>query len=266
MRLLLVLWLLLFGTALQASETTEVIQIMSRPAASLIEAVRPALGEQGGVSAFHDKLILRGTPQGISNAKAIIAELDRPARRLIIEVAQTGQFGLATRSVDYGVRTDNVEIGRPPPQGTAQIGFQQAQTRARGDATQRVQALDGHPALIMAGQSVPVYDGYQEVIGGRVYQGFNVRYRDANRGFYAVPRVHGDQVTVDIYQQADRALLNGNFSTQRASTILRGRLGDWLTLGAIADSQSDRDNRIGGHISTRRSEDRQLQLRVLPVD
>jgi hypothetical protein len=113
---------------------------------------------------------------------------------------------------------------------------------------------------------VPVYDGYQEVIGGRVYQGFNVRYRDANRGFYAVPRVHGDQVTVEIYQQADRAMLNGNFSTQRASTILRGGLGDWLTLGSIADSHTDRDNRIGGHISTRRAEDRQLQLRVLPVD
>ena len=260
----LVLWLSL--SIAHASESTEVVQIMSRPAASLVDAVSPVLAPNGGASAFHDKLILRGTQQQIANAKAIIAELDQPARRLIIEVSQSGQIGLDTNRFNYGIGTDNVSIGRVPKDSTAQIGFQSAQTRASGDSTQRVQALDGQPALIMAGQSVPVYQGYQDVIGDRIYQGFNVQYRDAEQGFFALPRVHGNQVTVEIFQQSDRAMMNGDFSTQRASTVLRGGLGEWLTLGSVGDSQGGSDRRIGGYATTRRSQDRQLQLRVLPVD
>ena len=262
--LTVLLWLCL-ATA-QAAQTAEVVQIKSRPAVSLVDAVRPALGQDGGVSAFHDKLILRGSPQQIANAKAIILELDRPARRLIIEVSQTGQINMDSNRVDYGLSTDNVSVGRVPPGRQAQIGFQQAQTRARGDGLQRVQALDGQPALIMAGQSVPVYQGYQGIVGHRVYQGFEVHYRDAERGFFALPRVHGDQVTVEIFQQADRPTADGYFATQRASTVLRGRLGEWLTLGSIGDSQDDRDQRIGTYATTRQSEDRQLSLRVLPVN
>ena len=259
--LALVLWLSL--STVHASESTEVVQIMSRPAASLVDAVSPVLAPNGGASAFHDKLILRGTPRQIANAKAIIAELDRPARRLVIEVSQSGQIGLDTNRFDYGVNTDNLTVGRAPRDSTAQIGFQSAQTLARGDSTQRVQALDGQPALIMAGQSVPVYQGYQDVIGNR---GFNVQYRDAEQGFFALPRVHGNQVTVEIYQQSDRPMMNGNFSTQRASTVLRGGLGEWLTLGSVGGSQGGQDRSIGGYATTRRSQDRQLQLRVLPVD
>jgi hypothetical protein len=157
-------------------------------------------------------------------------------------------------------------LGRVPPDSRAQLGFQQIQTRGRGDATQRVQALDGQPALIMAGQSVPVYQTHQQIIGNRLVQGFDVRYRDANRGFVALPRVHGDQVTVEIYQQNDRPAYNGRFDKQAASTVLRGRLGEWLTLGAIGDTSGDSDNRIGGHVTTRRAEDRQLMLRVVPVN
>jgi type II secretory pathway component GspD/PulD (secretin) len=251
---------------LKAQPGAAVVQIMSRPAASLIGAVRPLLGESGGVSAFHDKLIIRGSPEQIAAAKALIAELDRPARRLIIEVRQASQVDLSSQRFDYGARTDNVELGRVPPGQRAKLGFQRLQTRGRTDALQRVQALDGQPAMIRVGQSVPVYQTYQQVIGNQVVQSFDVRYRDADRGFIALPRIHGKDVTVEIYQQDDRPTRYGRFDTQSASTILRGQIGEWLTLGSVGDSRDDTGNQIGGHVSTRRAEDRRLMLRILPVD
>ena len=102
--------ILALSTAAYAEQTTRVIQIMSRPAASLIDAVRPVLGESGGVSAFHDKLILRGSPAEIAAAQAIVAELDRPARRLLIEVKQASHIDHSTQRFDYGLRTDNVRL------------------------------------------------------------------------------------------------------------------------------------------------------------
>lgn len=260
-----VVLLVVCGSA-QAQPTAEVVQIMTRPAASLIGAVRPVLGDTGGVSAFHDKLIIRGTPEQIAAAKALIAELDRPARRLIIEVRQASQVDLSSQRFGYGARTDNIELGRVPPGQRAQLGFQQMQTRGHTDALQRVQALDGRPAMIRVGQSVPVYQTHQQVFGNTVVQGIDVRYRDADRGFIALPRVHGTEVTVEIYQQDDRPTQGGRFDRQAASTILRGRLGEWLTLGSVGDSRDDTDNQIGGYVATRRAEDRQLMLRILPVD
>lgn len=266
-KLSLLIVLFTLSLSISAQQAATVVQIQSRPAASLIEAVRPVLGKTGGVSAFHDKLILRGTAAQIEAAKAVIADLDRPARRLIIEVNLTSHIDHNSRRFGYGVRTDNVQLGRVPPPGSrAQLGYQQIQTQGQGDALQRVQALDGQPALIMAGQSVPVYQTHQQVIGNTLVQGFNMSYRDANQGFVALPRVHGDQVTVEIYQQNDRPAYNGRFNTQAASTVLRGNLGEWLTLGSVGGSTGGTDNRIGGQITTRRMEDRQLQLRVLPVD
>lgn len=260
--LLLLSWL---GVA-SAQQMSEVVQITSRPAASLVDAVRPVLGEGGGVSAFHDKLILRGTPEGLSAAKAIIAELDRPAERLIIEVRQGSHLDLESQRFEYGVRTDEVRIGNVPRNADARVGYQQMQTRGQGDSTYRVQALDGQPALIMSGRSVPVYQGYQQIIGNRYYQGLNVDYRDANAGFVALPRVHGEQVTVEIFQQDNRPRFNQEFSIQQASTVLRGRLGDWLTLGSIGDAAGGTDKQIGRYATTRRSEDRQLLLRVLKAN
>lgn len=263
----LAIWfaILAFGNLAAAAETA-VIQIKSRPAASLIEAIRPALGPQARVSAFHDKLIVNGSKSEIVAARRIVGQLDRPPRRLIIEVRQRGGVNLSSDGIAYGVNTDNVRIGPSYPGDRARIGGHRAQTQGRMDSKQRIRALDGRPALIRTGQSTPVYQIHQNIVGNRVSQGFEVRYRDTYSGFHALPRVHGDQVTVEIYQQDERPSGNGRFALQQASTVLNGRLGEWLVLGAIGESARDRQDDIGRHVTTRRSADRRIELRVLAID
>jgi len=93
-----------------------------------------------------------------------------------------------------------------------------------------------------------------------------VQYRDATSGFYALPRVHGDQVTIEIYQHNARLSGSDRFNIQEASSMLRGNLGQWMTLGSVGGETGDRRNQIGLHVQTRRTQDMQLELRVLPVD
>lgn len=267
--LITVLLLILSGMSQASSSEVVTIRIMSRPAASMVDTVRPLLGQDGSVSAFHDKLIVKGTPDEIAAVRAMLMELDRPARRLIIEVRQGGQLSQSSRSLGYGVSTDDVQIGRVTPRGNdadAQLRYQTIQTRGSGDSLQRVQALDGRPALIRAGQSVPVYQGQQYVGPWGVSQGYEVQYRDATSGFYALPRVHGDQVTIEIYQHGARLSGSDRFNIQEASSMLRGNLGQWMTLGSVGGETGDGRNQIGLHVQTRRTQDMQLELRVLPVD
>ncbi|MCB1801623.1 MAG: hypothetical protein KDI82_08050 [Gammaproteobacteria bacterium] len=248
----------------QAKVATFVVN--SQPAAAMVEVVRPLLGSEGSVSAFHDKLIVRGTPQQITEVRRLLEQVDRPARRLLIEVRLAGSHTLSGSDVGYGAAGDSVRLGDAPPGTGAQLYYRNLETRARDHGTQRVQALDGRPALIRTGQSVPVYRAHQQVIGNSLVQGFDVSYRDSLSGFYALPRVHGDQVTVEIYQQHERAAENGRFNLQHASTVLRGSLGQWLPLGATGGTQSDGRDSFGRHVQTRRADDRQIDLRVIAVD
>lgn len=250
--------------AAQAKVATFVVK--SQPAAAVVDAVRPLLGSQGGVSAFHDKLIVRGTSQQISEVRRLLQQIDRPARRLLIEVRHAGQQALSGRDIGYGAATDSIRLGNAPPRDGVRLHYRDIETRARDHGTQRVQALDGQPALIRSGQSIPIYSAHQQVVGDRLVQGFNVRFRDAISGFYALPRVHGEQVTVEIYQQQERAADNGRFNVQHASTVLRGGLGQWLSLGAIGGSHNGGRDSFGRHVQTRRDGDHRIDLRVIAVD
>ena len=266
MRTLFFLTLSILLIAGHAAADTATITIESRPAVSLIDVVRPLLGRDGGVSAFHDKLVVQGSSQQIQRVRQLVRQLDQAPRRLLIEVRQRGSGNQASRDFGYGIHGGEVRLGQAPHGPGGQITLRETQTGGRGDSLQRVQALDGRPAMIRAGQSVPVYRAHQQVRGNRIVQGFEMHYRDTGSGFLALPRVHGEQVTVEIYQQHERPTANGRFSKQQASTVLSGRLGEWLNLGSIAASDADRGTRLGRHVQTRSSRDMHLDLRIIPID
>ena len=264
--LILLPFLFLFSLCVCADTQVATIQIMSRPAAAVVDTIRPMLGQDSSVSAFHDRLIVKGTAKEIAEVRAMLAEIDRPTRRLIIEVRQAGQFSQSSSDFGYGVSTGDVKIGRAPPGSDAQVRYQDIRTRGRGDSLQRVQALDGRPALIRAGQSIPVYQTFSYGGPWGVSHGVDVQYRDATSGFHALPRVHGNQVTVEIYQQSQRLADSGRFDVQQAASVLQGSLGQWMTLGSVGGETGDTGNQIGRHYQTHRAQDMQLELRVLPVD
>lgn len=265
-RLTAALLLLLSDLAVAATLEVVTLPVTSQPAAALVDAVQPLLRPDGGASAFRDRLIVRGTRAQIAAVRELLRELDRPPRRLIIEVRHSGGVSLSTRGIGYGVDTGHVRLGEAMPDSGGRIRYRSAQTRGRDNSLQRVQAVEGRPALIRTGQSVPVYRAYQNVAGRRMEQGFAMHFRDTASGFFALPRVHGNQVTLEIFQQQERPGVHGRFDVQQASTVLRGGIGQWLTLGSTGGEDRDRQHGIGREVQTRRTQDRLLELRVVPLD
>jgi hypothetical protein len=64
-------------------------------------------------------------------------------------------------------------------------------------------------------------------------------YRDVTSGFYATARVSGDLVTLEISsrQQAYRPR-DETIDIKGATSVVTGRLGEWIELGAVREAQS----------------------------
>ena len=247
--------LLLFLLAPALASEMALFEIRHRPAADLVEPLRTLLGERGGVTAQGSRLIVRAPAERLEEVRWLVRELDQPPRRLIVEVRTRAAGGRRRTHLDidgYGMR--------------AQVNVMEGHTRRNGEGVQRVQTLDGRPALIRIGQSVPIYQVERHREGPYFSEQLRVRYRDLDTGIVVLPRLHGDQVTVEVHQQAERPATGQRFESEQATTVVSGRLGEWLPVGSIETTLSDRQQGIGLHARTRAESELDIAVRVLPAE
>lgn len=253
-------WMLFVSLLWCASAVADEVTVFTTrhlPPQQLVPLIKPVLGEHGSVSAFGDKLIVRAAADKLEEVRWLISELDKPQRNLLIEV----QVGKLASGHDLGLDAQG-SWREGGPEG--HIRYRRHSTRAQGDSLQSVRTLEGRAALISIGQSVPVYEAHQtQHPDGTTSQGFRQRFREANRGFYALPRIHGERVTIEIHQQDDSpSQRTGHFNTQHASTIVSGALGEWISLGGVDQRQARDGSGLGYSAKTARSDERHLSLRV----
>lgn len=233
------------------------LPVYSQPAEDLVEVLRPMVGG-GSVMAHSNEIIVRGTPAEIATVSEALERLDRPARQLMIEV-RLADRSVGQRSGRHIAGTWQRADGRD--QVSISAGGREIRTRRQDDLVQRVRTLDGSPALIRTGQWRPVTTlaGVDPYGRGVVLEREN---QSIETGFYAVPRTHGDEVTVELYQQDQQALPNGRVRAGAVQTVMRGRLGEWLDIGG---QQRLEESNIRSW-TTEDAGERRLQLRVQPLD
>ena len=132
-------------------------------------------------------------------------------------------------------------------------------------ATQSVQVVDGGQALIRVGQSLPM--PLRQVVRGPggVTVTDSVVYRDIGQGFYAAPRLVGNQVTLEISPQFDTPGNQGygSVNSQRVSTTISGRLGEWIELGGSGQQMA---GNVRGNLSSATQELRDYRSVWLRVE
>ncbi len=248
-----------FTPAVQADEpVVEVIPLQHRSAVEMLPLLQPFIAKNGIIKAAADKLIIRTSPGNLTELRTLIAQLDRPVRRLLITVKQLS--GDTAR--DSGAALAD-RIGEDP-----QAGARVWQTDKRDDAdrVQQVQVMEGAQAFIDVGRRIPIADFALEQgrTGTRVEQ--QTRYIGATTGFYAIPRVNGDTVTIEInpYQTtAESSATPPTFTTQSLHTTVTGKLGEWLEIGASTAHADERDSGALVYSTSQRGEhDRRILLRV----
>lgn len=236
----------------------EVIELQAATLDAVIPVVRPLAGPDGTVTGMGNNLVIKAAPDRVREIRELLERIDRPARRLLISVNNAGEdvsrAAGYSGSADIKLRDGQVGInspGRPVEDSRARVDVHKRGAFRERGAGQQVQALEGRPAWIHAGVQVPLSSGYPD----------GTRLHDVTRGFYVVPRISGTGVTLEIFQHDDRpGRTPGTFEVQRAASVVRGRLGEWIALGGI-DTVGDH-SRSGLARSQQQQSQQSQQIRV----
>ena len=239
--ILMMLPLLIAGQASPADYPIEVIGLKARPLQDILPVIRPLLGPGETATGMGNNLVIKAAPARVSQIRELLREIDRPPRRLLITVRKQGDSSYRSRgySAEADIRAGDTQIGinspgYPVDETRARIRIHDDDGRQSRNIGQQVQALEGRPAYIASGSTIPVRDVERFYRHGRVYERRTTQLRDATSGFYVVPRVSGERVMLEIQQHDDRpGRYPGVIEVQTADTVMRGRLGEWISLGGI---------------------------------
>jgi len=199
---------LLLTTSVSAMADTAVVDLSNRTSADLLPVAQHFIGKDGTVSAYGNQLIVNAQPDKIEGLRALLTQLDTPAKRLLITV-DTNENNQQTNGQVISYSTESREGG-----------------------IQQIQASEGVPALIQVGQSVPLTSTQQDSYGRLQNQ---TQYRSVTQGFYVTASVTGETVHLAISTNRDRMSQERPdvVNVQSTDTTVSGRLGEWISLAGI---------------------------------
>lgn len=244
------------------ADELEIIALRHQTPDRVLPVLRPLLEPGGSLSGMNNKLFLRTSPQNRAQILRVLAEIDVATRQVLIRVRQSGEDSGFER--DFGMGGEIV-IGRGG--STVEGRAREHRQTQRSSAEQQVRTSEGSAAFIRVGRSLPI-PLRQVVVGpdGAISSETTV-WMDVGQGFHAVPRISGEHVTLEIGQSADTVTpRGGELRTQRLSTSVSGRLGEWIELGGARSDEDGRDAELLGRSRAGRSSSRSILLRVDRVD
>ncbi|WP_248800048.1 secretin N-terminal domain-containing protein [Pseudomonas sp. MWU13-2105] len=257
---------LLLTCTLSAQAATEIIPLNYRTSADLLPVAQDFLGKDGKASAYQNQLIVNAEPAKIKELRDFLGQLDTPARRLLI-------------SVDTSENNDQNSQGYSV-NGQSQTRIINYGTASRDGGIQQVQTVEGTPALIQVGQSVPLTTAIStnQSFGNGSNQNQNPnqqpltqiqsQYRNVTQGFYVTASVTGDIVHLSISTNRDRISQERQdvVNVQSTDTTVSGRLGEWITLAGVnGQSQADRQALTRSYSTSGRN-DMTLRVKVDSLD
>ena len=274
------------GCAAAQETVLEVIPLRHRTAAELIPIIQPMLAREGSVSGFQGQLVVRTTPANLEEVKRILASLDTMPRQLLITVRQDADVdrSRSAAEVSGSVGGDHGRVtvpGSRDPRGgsvvlregddSVRLQVLEGSGSQSDRNTQSVRVMEGREAFVRVGQSVPVRERQvqRSVVGGRVVEQVveTTQYRDAATGFYVLPRVSGDRVTLDISTQREslsRPAQRG-VNVQSVVTTVSGRLGEWMEIGGIGQDASGQQSVLLGRTTTATRDSGRVLIKVEEV-
>ncbi|MBI1731619.1 MAG: hypothetical protein HYR49_02470 [Gammaproteobacteria bacterium] len=273
------LCLLLLSGLCTAQMQVEVIALNHRLAEDVIPVIRPLLATGGSVTGISNNLVVKTTPENLAEIRAVLDSIDRVLRRLRISVRQdSSQFRDGTRhgltgraeagdvTIRQGGRSDpgGLTVGIGDEDDNVRYGARARESAKTGSGAYHVQALEGQPAFIQAGQAVPIPQRTVTAPNGTLVVQDTVEYYNADSGFWVLPRLHGDQVTLLISPRTTRVGAGPvpTFDVQSAETTVSGRLGQWIPIGGISQSSSRASHELLARETVQTSEIGSIEVRV----
>jgi len=260
----------------------EVIPLKNRTAEQIIDVIRPILPSGATVSGIKNQLIVKSTPANLAEIKQLLDSIDQPLRRLLITVSNNRDLSLSSQSqsITGQVGSDNVSVRNNSSriarsQSTVISGVDSdgnrityrannTQTDTNSTNSYTLQTLDGQPAFIQSGLSLPIQNQQIFVNRNGVIVQDTTEYVEAISGFYVLPRVNGDRVNVMVTpnQTSVSGRVSPTFVVQNAQTTVSGRLGEWIEIGGINTTSEDNNQRILSNNQSKQTDSLTILIKV----
>ena len=258
--------LLLAPTVPAASITT--IQLNNRPAEEIIPIVKPMLDAGEVITGSGYKLFLRASPQSLQQVRDIVDAVDTAAKVLQVSVFQGSEQDLQTRSISGNLQIDNgntsVGIGSDKKKSAGNISYNSGNVngdinassthqRQSSNPVHQLRVSEGTEGFIQTGKQIPYFTGYR-----------STEYKDVTTGFYVLPRIRGDRVTLQIspFKNSLAKAGKGSINTQSARTTISGRIGEWLPLGGVSEQSKSSQSSVGSSSSTKSSSQHSIWIKA----
>lgn len=245
----------------------ETIQLLHRPADEIIPLIKPMLSSDASITGTGYKLIIKSTPENISQIQSLLEEIDINQNLLRVSVSMGKQSETNKQrgsvSVEVKGNTGSVEIGGDTGLDDTKAGGEVTITNEKAKFDSRIYQTDqskhkpavqvmsvaeGYWASISMGQSIPIANRIRNP-DGTVTE--SVTYQQVMTGYQVMPRTHGDKVTIRIRPIRQSTPHEGSVivETTAMETTVTGKLGEWLFLGGT--NQEENLNNSGINYRTR---------------
>ena len=261
------LGLVLLISSVQAASITT-INLSNRQAAEIIPIIKPMLGSEDAITGQGYKIFLRSSAQTLAQVKEMIDALDIAAKTLQISVFQGSTRGLSALGISGEIQVESgdagIDIGTSGNQtnnsggsitystsnGSGSINSTTTRMRLQDNPIHQVRVTEGSEAYIETGEQIPYFSGTHWIVPNSVAGG--IEYKDVTTGFYVLPRIHGDNVTLQVspFKNSQANSSGGNIETQNANTTLTGRIGEWLLIGGVTEQLKRSHSGTGSYSST----------------
>jgi len=272
------------GGVLPAAAETRVYEVRHRPAAELLPLAEAALGDRGRAAEdpSGSRVVLVGEAAALDDALALLEEMDRPLRSVVLRYRSERTEDLEARGVevDWAAQHGEVRVGRVRGGDASHGTSGSSRHRSRDGADVRVHAeavrseeesdlvgtlrvAEGQSARIATGTVVPVRVGGHGGLHGPHHE--STVLVSAESGFEATPRIQGDgRVQLALRPFEGRPGPGGSVHHAGAATTVVVAPGETVAVGRLVrESRSSHRDLLSG---VGDAESRSERLLLISVD
>jgi type II secretory pathway component HofQ len=242
-----------------SGQALETYHAKHRPASELVSIARAAMGDEGKVilDSRTALLVLNGTPKAVRRALAMLEELDRPLRHVVLthQVREQRDLERVGVAIDWQVSTGSVRIGTLPFSSKGlRVALSARHESGSATSSATLRLLEGGSGLIVTGEALPfVYDPFRG----------NTTFIPAETGFEATASIQGDgQVRLDLRPFAGRVEGSHALHYTMAATSLVIGPGETFVIGGISQESNQTAANLQGAQTDRVREQRILIVSV----
>lgn len=260
------------------AQSIATIQLTNRPASEVIPIVEPMLATDDVISGHGFKIFLRSSPETLAQVKDMIDAIDIAAKVLQISVFQGNAQGLQelgiSGNIQIGNGSTNIAIGsnnKVDDAGSisyssdnASGGISSTSTRTRQikNPVHQLRVTEGSQGYIETGKQIALFSGTHWKRPKAT--GSNIEFKNVTTGFYVLPRIYGDNVTLQVspFKSSQSKAGSGDIKILNADTTVTGPIGKWLLIGGATEQITASQNSPGSHSSTQRSNSESIWIKA----